>query len=95
MNPNYQRDKAQADALLSALSEPVASTTMMNEKGCHESQASAYNAAHDMIAVSKQLNHPLTGVYVCRRKTGDYICWPIHPKSLPPKSYKIVDEVFI
>lgn len=63
----------------------------MKEDGYYENRAAAYNAAKEFL-----LRRPgeLTGWFVCKRKTGDFALWPMAPQSIPPKSYKIVDEVY-
>lgn len=65
-----------------------------NDQGGYDNRAAAYNGAMDTLRVAAKHGNPITGVFVCRRKQGDFVVWPMVAGSQPPKSYKIVDEVF-
>lgn len=64
----------------------------MNDSGTYESRTEAYNAGVKMLETSAAHGIAMTGAYVCRRKQGDYLPWPMG--SQLPKSYRVVDEVY-
>ena len=55
----------------------------------YESRVTAYNEASELLKARPKM---LPGWFVCKRKGGDFVLWPM--VGMPPKTYRVVDEVF-
>lgn len=66
-----------------------------NDQGGYDNRAAAYNGAVDTLQVAAKHGNPVEGVFVCRRKSGDFVVWPMVAGSSVPKSYEIVDEIYL